>query len=72
MPDNPTIEIFINGNRKLVQEDFTVYHLLVSLDLQVERMAVELNGEILPRQQWPEKLFNPGDRIEIVHFVGGG
>ena len=42
------------------------------LGLKSDRIAVELNGEIVPRSTWNETGISTGDRIEIVHFVGGG
>jgi sulfur carrier protein len=46
--------------------------LLAKLELKADRIAVELNGDIAPRTQWPELIVAEGDRIEVVHFVGGG
>ena len=43
-----------------------------ALGLKADRVAVELNGEIAPRTAWAERLVKDGDRLEIVHFVGGG
>lgn len=47
-------------------------HLIEALSLQSDRIAVERNGEIAPRTLWPTIPLTSGDRIEIVHFVGGG
>lgn len=46
--------------------------LLNTLELKSDRIAVELNGEIAPRTQWPTLQVHSGDKLEIVHFVGGG
>ncbi len=46
--------------------------LLQALGLQADRIAVERNGEIAPRSAWAATLVQSGDKIEIVHFVGGG
>jgi sulfur carrier protein len=43
-----------------------------ALGLKADRIAVELNGEIAPRTAWAEQVVKAGDRLEIVHFVGGG
>jgi sulfur carrier protein len=40
--------------------------------LKGDRVAVELNGEIVPRAHWVETIVEEGDRLEVVHFVGGG
>jgi thiamine biosynthesis protein ThiS len=42
------------------------------LGMKVDRVAVELNRDIVPRDRWAETVLNEGDRLEIVHFVGGG
>ena len=46
--------------------------VLTALALRADRIAVELNGELAPRTGWPEQAVHSGDRLEIVHFVGGG
>ena len=46
--------------------------LIAALDLKGDRVAVELNGTIIPRAEWPTASLAEGDRLEIVHFVGGG
>lgn len=51
---------------------FTLGHLVESLGLKPDRVAVELNREIVPRDRWTETALKDGDRLEIVHFVGGG
>lgn len=46
--------------------------LVNELGLKGDRVAVELNGEIVPRTGWAEAQLREGDRVEVVHFVGGG
>jgi sulfur carrier protein len=46
--------------------------LIESLNMKPDRVAVELNRNIVPRDRWPETLLKDGDHLEIVHFVGGG
>jgi sulfur carrier protein len=61
----------INGEDR----DFTVSNLSELIDqlgIKQDRVAVELNLNIVPREHWPETHLNTGDRLEIVHFVGGG
>jgi sulfur carrier protein len=50
----------------------TVADVVVELGLQADRVAVERNGEIAPRASWGTARLNLGDRLEVVHFVGGG
>lgn len=66
-----TISIQINGEPRTVPPS-TVRGLLDSLGIDPVRVAVELNLDILPKQSYDSTDLNEGDRIEIVHFVGGG
>lgn len=50
----------------------TVAALVEMLGMKPDRVAVELNLDIVPRDRWAETQLNEGDRLEIVHFVGGG
>ena len=64
--------IQVNGETRPAITGATVIDLLRELGLEDGRVAIERNLEILPRLQWPETKVVPGDRYEIVHFVGGG
>jgi sulfur carrier protein len=46
--------------------------LVADLGLKGDRVAVEHNGNIVPRAEWPRTALTEGDRLEVVHFVGGG
>ncbi len=50
----------------------TVAQLVAELGFQADRIAIERNGLILPRKDWGEVTLDEGDRLELVHFVGGG
>jgi sulfur carrier protein len=65
------VDIAINGESRSVSAR-TVKELLESLDIDPKRVAVELNMEILPKADYFTRTIADGDRIEIVHFVGGG
>lgn len=65
------IEIVVNGEKQTT-EATTVADFVIKSRLRAERVAIELNLEILPRKQWNETQLREGDRLEIVHFVGGG
>ncbi|MEQ1473437.1 MAG: sulfur carrier protein ThiS [Candidatus Acidiferrum sp.] len=67
-----SIAITINGERREAPQGATVADLLLQLNLSTGRVAIERNLEILPRPQWNLTAVQPGDRYEIVHFVGGG
>lgn len=63
----------INGEEKTFDPSLaTLAQLVESLGMKSDRVAIELNREIVPRNLWPETNLNEGDRLEIVHFVGGG
>lgn len=62
----------INGEQKEFPQLATVADLVAQLDLKSDRLAVELNLDIVPRASWPTTPLNDGDKLEIVHFVGGG
>ena len=64
--------IQINGEPREVSEGLTVTDLLDQLGFRGDRVAVERNLELLPRGQWAGTRLEPGDRFEVVHFVGGG
>lgn len=66
------IQIRLNGQEHSIPEGLTVLGLLESLGLNPERVAVELDLEILRRAEWPHRVLGPGARVEIVQFVGGG
>jgi thiamine biosynthesis protein ThiS len=66
------ITISVNGNSREAKPGTTVVALLEELGLNSGRVAVERNLEILPRPLWLTTQVEPGDRYEIVQFVGGG
>jgi thiamine biosynthesis protein ThiS len=66
------LKIRLNGEDKETEEGTTLPALIESLSLAPERIAVELNGEVIRRAEWPRVKLNEGDRVEVVHFVGGG
>jgi thiamine biosynthesis protein ThiS len=66
----PTISV--NGENRAAIAGATVVDLLHELGLDSGRVAIERNLEILPRNKWTETQIQPGDRYEIVQFVGGG
>jgi sulfur carrier protein len=51
---------------------FTLAALVEALGMKSDRVAVELNRDIVPRDRWMETQLHEGDQLEIVHFVGGG
>jgi thiamine biosynthesis protein ThiS len=66
------LRITVNGESKDVPEGTTLEALIRLLALAPERLAVEFNQEVLRRALWDSTTLSEGDRVEIVHFVGGG
>jgi sulfur carrier protein len=67
------MNISINGNIKQFDgENMTISALVVTLNLTGKRLAIEKNGEIVPRSQFDAAMLNDGDQLEIVGAVGGG
>jgi sulfur carrier protein len=62
----------INGHPKEVPDALTVTGLLAFLALKTDRVAVEVNAEVVARAKHAQTLLKPGDAIEVVTFVGGG
>jgi thiamine biosynthesis protein ThiS len=67
-----SLAIIVNGERRNAPDGATVADLLQQLNLPAGRVAIERNLEILPRPKWTSTSVQPGDRYEIVYFVGGG
>jgi sulfur carrier protein len=66
------MQIHVNGEPRPWRADGTVADLLRELDIKTERVAVELNLEILDRAAFPQRPLRDGDRVEILSFIGGG
>jgi sulfur carrier protein len=64
--------IQINGEPREVKENISHPELIASLNLKPEQVAVELNQEVVRRSQWESTTLEEADKVEIVHFVGGG
>lgn len=62
----------INGEQRDFPDDLTVAGLVAQLGMKTDRVAVELNLEIVPRSNWDTTALKSGDKLEVVHFVGGG
>jgi thiamine biosynthesis protein ThiS len=71
-PTTKQIEIVVNGHVRLAPEGYTLRELLVWLEVDPERVAVELNRSIVQRQAWNQTIVGTGATLEIVQFVGGG
>jgi thiamine biosynthesis protein ThiS len=66
------MRVFVNGEQKDFETAVSLSELITQLDLPVPRIAIELNREVVRRSDWGSTMLRDDDRIEIVHFVGGG
>jgi sulfur carrier protein len=66
------MRVFVNGDEKEFGSDLSLAELIEQLDLPAARIAIELNREVVRRSDWGATILKDDDRIEIVHFVGGG
>jgi len=72
MTTTATLRIEVNGEPREVADGATVAELLATLGLAAPKVAVERNLEIVPRSAWAATRLAEGDRLEVVHFIGGG
>src|SRR5579863_120951 len=71
--ENPDdMKLQINGEARDFDSPLTLAGLVDQLGMKADRVAIELNCSIVARDRWPETNLAEGDRLEIVHFVGGG
>lgn len=66
------MNIVVNGNNTDIGEGSVITDLVQSIGLNTDRIAVELNKKIVRRADWGSTTLAEGDKVEIVHFVGGG
>ena len=66
-----SMQLVINGESQ-ASPAATLSALVAELGMKPDRVAIELNREIVPRDQWPSTALHEGDQLEIVQFVGGG
>ena len=66
------MRVELNGEPQELAEGTTLLSLVEQLSLAPERVAVELNRDVVRRADWPATRLSDGDRVEVVHFVGGG
>ncbi|SFU54972.1 sulfur carrier protein ThiS [Nitrosomonas eutropha] len=66
------MQLIINGQQQSYDGPLNIQQLVEYLSLQNKRIAIERNGEIIPRSSFPEQILNDGDQLEIIVAVGGG
>jgi len=65
-------KIQLNGNPYEINNGTNLNELLNKLKIQKNKVAIEVNGEIVEKNKYPNLILNKGDKVEIVHFIGGG
>jgi len=66
------MRVILNGEEREIPDGLTIAGLIEHLGIRPERVAVEWNREVVPRTRWAAVEIREGDRLEIVHLVGGG
>tara|TARA_R110002049_G_scaffold4601_6_gene32909 strand:+ start:121161 stop:121364 length:204 start_codon:yes stop_codon:yes gene_type:complete len=66
------IQITVNGESVEIESPMTIERLLDTVDVPPNYLAVELNADVVPREQYGEKMVQAGDDVEVVTLVGGG
>lgn len=66
------MKVTINGEIKQLESEVSLSRLLELFSLPSQRVAVEVNREVVRKQAWDATIVQDNDRIEVVHFVGGG
>ena len=62
----------LNGKKVLIKSKVSIYDLLIKYKLNTKKIAIEYNGQIIPKERYRTKFLKNKDKIEIVHFIGGG
>jgi len=65
-------KIQLNGDPYEINDGTNLNELLNKLKIQKNKVAIEVNGEIVEKNKYPNLILNKGDKVEIVHFIGGG
>ena len=66
------MNVFLNGEVRDVPHDLNLEQLLLHFSLPSQRVAIELNKGVVRRKDWAEVKVSESDKIEVIHFVGGG
>ena len=65
-------KIQLNGRKIALTQEFSIYEIIKKYKISTNKVAVELNGKILPKNKYKQRLVKDKDKIEIVQFIGGG
>ena len=72
MNNSNVAKIQLNGDTYEINHGTNLNELLDKLKLQKNKVAIEVNGEIVEKNKYPNLILNKNDKVEIVHFIGGG
>ncbi|MGB8452812.1 MAG: sulfur carrier protein ThiS [Anaerocolumna sp.] len=64
--------MMVNGVSKFMEKEMTLEQYLLKEGFNLARIVVEVNGSIIPKSNYPNLILSDADRVEIIHFVGGG
>lgn len=67
-----TMDIICNGGQRTVEEKSTLTDLAASFSLDPQTLVAEVNGQIIEHTNFTDRVLQPGDRVELIRFVGGG
>ena len=65
-------KIQLNGKKITIRQNFSLFNLLKKYKLDKKKIAIEINSSIITKSMYKKKLIKNNDKIEIVHFIGGG
>jgi len=66
------IKILLNGKNKTIEDKTNLNLLLKKLSIESNKVAIEINGVVVSKNDYEKKIIKTNDKIEIVHFIGGG
>ena len=72
MNNSNVAKIQLNGDPYEINDGTNLNELLNNLKIQKNKVAIEVNGEIVEKYKYPNLILNKDDKVEIVHFIGGG
>jgi len=66
------IKVLLNGKNKTIEDKTNLNLLLKKLSIESNKVAIEINGVVVSKNDYEKKIIRTNDKIEIVHFIGGG
>jgi len=66
------MQILLNGEMRQIKDNCNIAALIQELNLEKKRLAIEVNLEIIPRSQFATHILAEGNKVEIIHAIGGG